>query len=357
MNAKDEVLKQTEAIHEFLTQLEREVGGGSKEELIVFPRDVELRKKMQLEQSASVKRYIPKVTQFLDQRYAAIHAAVTPLTEPQREELIVEHRARIQPFFLQCPFAKRVMEKPLGYPGDFLTVEMIFTGHDDGVTTMAKLLSHYALNCGPARAHRDRVPWILAHLRLRARLHPGRQPRILSFACGPEHALRAYAGFGARFEGVLCDFDPFALEYTQRQMDAICRYLDLPPTIHYELLSTYQLIRDRGSLDRLRSIGKGGPYDVVVVAGLLDYLKANVAEKFLGLLIQLLAEDGLLLVTNVHLENPWRFLMESLGDWSVIHRTRDELREIVAGAEGPRLSVIDVDTDRSGTNLFLSGRP
>jgi extracellular factor (EF) 3-hydroxypalmitic acid methyl ester biosynthesis protein len=356
MNAKDEVLKQTEAIHDFLQQLEREIGDSSKEEPPAFPRDVALRKKMQAEQSAAVKRHLPAVTKYLDERYAAIHALTANASDEQRQELVQLHRERIQPFFFQCPFVRRASEKPLGYPGDYLTVEMIFTGHDDGVTTMARLLSNYTLDCGPARAHRDRVPWVLAHLRLRARLHPGRAPRILSFACGPEHSLRAFAAFGARFEATLCDFDPFALEYTRRQMDAICRYVDLPPAIHYELLSTYQLIRDRGSLERLRAVGRGGLYDVIVVAGLLDYLKANVADKLMGLLLQLLVPGGLFLVTNVHAENPWRFFMESIGDWFVIHRTREELRELAVGTGEPRLAVTDVDTDRSGTNLFLSGR-
>ena len=57
-------------------------------------------------------------------------------------------------------------------------------------------------------------------------------------------------------------------------------------------------------------------------------------------------------IGNFDVSNPTRWGMEHLGDWYLIHRTRDELREVADGI-GPETAV-SVDAESTGVNLILT---
>ena len=94
-------------------------------------------------------------------------------------------------------------------------------------------------------------------------------------------------------------------------------------------------------------------FDVVLVLGLLDYLPDRTAGRFLDLMVKALADDGQMLLTNLHIENPWRAYMEYAGHWDVIHRSKEAFERLCAG-DG-RLRCVEHRTDASGTNLFFRG--
>ncbi|QSQ23801.1 class I SAM-dependent methyltransferase [Pyxidicoccus parkwayensis] len=356
MSSVAEFIALSEQLHNELLGLSEELSHGLLDGLTRFPRDPEQRRALQREQAEALHRYLPVLTTRLDAAYARLTALDAGFSEDEREAALEHHRARVQPFFLQCPFIRRAADKPLGYPGDYLMVEMIFNEQDEGVSTFARLLSRYALQCGPARAHRARPSWVLQHLREHER-EVGRPLRVLSFACGPEHTLREYAASGASGHFTLCDFDPAPLEYCRRQFQAHTRRsgpgVPPPPTVDYVEVSTYQLLKNRELLNQLRH-PEG--HDVLVVAGLLDYLKAPVAERFLDLLAPLVAPGGRVLLTNLHAHNPWRAFMEYVGDWRVLHRERAEFQALCAGLDEQRLRTLELTSDASDTNLFWAGR-
>jgi len=356
MSSVAESIALSEKLHGELLSLEDELLNGQPDWLTCPPRDPERRRALQHEQAEALRRHLPAVTRRLDATYARLTALDTLLSEEERQAALGHHRARVQPFFLQCPFIRRAADKPLGYPGDYLLVEMIFNEQDEGVSTFARLLSHYALHCGPARAHRARPPWVLRHLRQHEHAL-GRPLRVLSFACGPEHTLREYAITGASGHFTLCDFDPAPLEYCRRQFQVLTRRtgpgMPPPPTVDYAQVSTYQVLRHKQLLEPLRH-PEG--HDVLVVAGLLDYLKDNVANRFLDLLAPLVAPGGRVLLTNLHRPNPWRAFMEYVGDWRVRHREQDAFRTLCEGGPGRGLATLELTCDESGTNLFWAGR-
>jgi len=311
---------------------------------------------MQREQREVLQRRIPEVSAWLDRLYFRLTELNATMTEEERERALEHHRAAVQPFFLQCPFVRRAVDKPLGYPGDYVTVEMLFGSEDQGVSTLARLLSHYALNCGPAQAHRARPPWIMGHMR-RLEQERGRPLRVLSFACGPEHSLREHTALGGTGSYLLCDFDPAPLDYCRRQFEKLARMprSGVPmPELRFIQLSTYQLIRYRDSLQKLHH--PDGPLDIVVAAGILDYLKDNVIARFLDMMSSLLAPGGVLLLTNLNQQNPWRAFMEYVGDWVVVHRTPEHFRSLCEGPAERNLTTLDLTMDPSGTNLFWAGQ-
>lgn len=356
MTSVAEFIDVSEGLHAGLLALDAELHHGLPDRLARYPRDPEQRRALHREQAEALQRHLPALTARLDAAYARLTELDGALSEEEREAALEHHRARVQPFFLQCPFIRRAADKPLGYPGDYLTVEMIFNEQDEGVSPFARLLSRYALDCGPARAHRARPPWLLRHLRQHEQ-EVGRPLRVLSFACGPEHTLREYATTGATGHFTLCDFDPAPLEHCRRQFQMLTRRagpgLPPPPRVDYVQVSTWQLLRHAERLEELRH-PEG--HDVLVVAGLLDYLKDAVAERFLDMLAPLVAPGGRVLLTNLHHPNPWRAFMEYVGDWRVLHRGRDAFQRLCEGGPERGLATLELTSDGSGTNLFWAGR-
>ncbi|MBZ4421808.1 class I SAM-dependent methyltransferase [Myxococcus sp. RHSTA-1-4] len=356
MTAVAEFIEVSEELHAKLLALDAELMHGLPDRLARFPRDPEQRRALQREQADALQRHTPTLTAYLDAAYARLTELDSRLSEEEREAALEHHRARVQPFFLQCPFIRRAADKPLGYPGDYLTVEMIFNEQNEGVSTFARLLSHYALHCGPSRAHRARPPWLLRHLR-QHELELGRPLRVLSFACGPEHTLREYAAGGASGHFTLCDFDAAPLEHCRRQFQMLTRRsgpgIPPSPTVSYVQVSTYQLLR---SEERLAELRHPEGHDVLVVAGLLDYLKDATAERVLDALASLVVPGGRVLLTNLHHPNPWRAFMEYVGDWRVLHRSREEFQALCVGGPARRLSSLELTCDTSGTNVFWAGR-
>jgi extracellular factor (EF) 3-hydroxypalmitic acid methyl ester biosynthesis protein len=305
--------------------------------------------------AAEFEQHSSKLTEFLDTAYAQLADLDRALTQEERRSCVAYHRALVQPFFLQTRFVRRSVDKPLGYPGDYGLVEILFDNKSDGDSPLSRLLSSYALNCGPARAHRSRMSWVHGYLHDRTQRTPERQLHVLSFACGPERILREFVAIGGTCAITLCDFDCRALSYCQREFKKLARRNGIPVPIHTVELSAHNLIKDPASSAPLRAAARKGGYDVILVLGLLDYLPDNAVTKFLDALVTLLQPDGDILLSNVHTLNPWRAFMEYVGDWVVIHREEREFEALAIG-KPPRLRMVEAKTDETGTNLFFVGR-
>ena len=128
-----------------------------------------------------------------------------------------------------------------------------------------------------------------------------------------------------------------------------------PPQLRIVQLSTYQLLRHRDAPNQLRN--PDGPMDIIIAAGILDYLKDNVIARFLEAMLTQLAPGGLLLLTNLHQENPWRSFMEYVCDWYVIHRTREQFQGLCEGPPSRGMKTVETVVDASsGTNIFWAGQ-
>lgn len=294
-----------------------------------------------------------RATAFLDDAYALITGLDAPLSADERARCRAYHRLRVQPFFLGCPFVRWSVDKPFGYPGDFNIVEMLFDNRADGLSPLARVLSSYALNCGTTRAHRARAGWVHEILRsLTARADAPLD--VLSFACGPERVMREFFAQGGRCNLVLSDFDRRALDYAEKKIDDVVKARGEPIRVRSVELSAYRLVKDKTSLERLTKASAQGSFDAVLVLGLLDYLDDRSLTAFLDTLAGALAPGGMILLTNLHAENPWRSFMDYVGHWEVIHRTKADFERLAVG-DG-RFGLIEHRTDETGTNLFFLGR-
>ena len=92
-------------------------------------------------------------------------------------------------------------------------------------------------------------------------------------------------------------------------------------------------------------------YDVVYCAGLFDYLTDSVCNRLISLYYEWLLPGGLLMVTNVHSNNPQKIMMEYLLEWNIFARDEKKFEE---------LNTIPVQSeiflDETGVNVFLKMR-
>jgi SAM-dependent methyltransferase len=353
MGDAEAVIRITDEMAAFLHDLDTVMSTRLLPLLATFPPDPAQRDRIERLHAELFAQYRDEVTRFLDRSFAALTAHDARLSPQERRACLLYHRLRVQPFFLQTPFARRGLDKPLGYPGDFGLVEMLFANKADGVSPLARLLSHYMLNSGIAVAHRNRLPWVHVHLRRTCSRTP-RLPRVLSFACGPENILRSFVRAGGICEITLCDFDPRALAHCRRQFARLARRAEGELPMHYVELSAYEVLKEPERIAVLRAIAGDDGYDTILVLGLLDYLPDAAVTAFLDALVPLLAEDGEILLTNVHASNPWRTLMEYEGDWGVIQRAVEQFAALAVGSP-PRLTVAECAQDETGMNIFFAG--
>jgi SAM-dependent methyltransferase len=348
-----EIMHRTDRAEQYLEDLGHTLTSHLRAELRKLPRTSDEWAAAQSERTVVVEKHLPSVTRELDTFFADLTELDRELTPDERKVTLSDFRARIQPFFFQSPFFRRAADKPCGYPGDYMTVEMLYDNKAAGETPLGELLARYGLDTGPARAHRARLPFVVNHLKN----HPAPNaptPEVLSFACGPERVLREYLASGGDCGITLADADDRALRYAKKKLEELERSLGRRPVVRSVHISALALIKGETGIEKLRRESAPGGCDVILVLGLLDYLGSEVAARFIENLTELLKPGGHCLLTNVHSENPWRSLMEYVADWFVFHRSKDELLQIATKSSG--LVPLSVETDASGVNVFFTGR-
>jgi SAM-dependent methyltransferase len=282
------------------------------------------------------------------ERYAELTRLDATFSSEQRAFIRAEHRMLVQPAFLSVPLIRRSVDRPLGYPGDYLMVEMIFDDVGASDRTLAARLGQLVLDAAPSRAHRHRAPWSHAWLDQLAS-EQARPLRILSFACGPEVVLRRYVDAGARIEITLCDHEPRALQHAEARLTP-----SLPRgAVRSVQLSAVSLLR--ASKDSAWLLQAPEPrFDVVLVLGLFDYLRDGMVRRLMRAFHALLRPGGLCLTSNLNIDNPHRSLMEYIADWEVLHRNPDAFESLMTTDTG--FATRELTADPSRANLLFAGR-
>lgn len=282
----------------------------------------------------------------LDDAWAELDQLQGEVPLDQWDIVLAAWRARVLPYFLQVPMARRSFDKPLGYPGDYGIVRMIYEAPGDAPTALGKALTDYVWNVGPCRAHRARRPWSIGHLReMRAR--QGRPLRVMSYACGPEHTLQTWITEAPDTVVRLYDAEPLALNWCQKRFRSIGQRIGRPLQVTGRVVPSGELIAGRTDLEDARLS------DVILVLGLFDYLSPEEVGGLVDHLMSVLQPGGRLLCTNLNVHNPWRPLMEMMGAWQVAHRHVDEVVGMILHGRSD-LRVIDARLDESGTNVFVA---
>lgn len=204
---------------------------------------------------------------------------------------------------------------PRGYPGDFQIIETLMTGRAAGRPgSIEHTLDRCILQLPIVWQHRAKVAW-QAQI-IRARLARRDALRVLSIGCGGSRDLMLLEPHELdRMSVVLTDLDADALALSQARLGTRVR----------------ELACVQGNVLRLANrLRAAGPYDVIVIGGLLDYLPERAARLLLERAVAMLAQDGVLGATNLATGNPWRLMLQLIADWTVIERSAEDMNQLLS---------------------------
>jgi extracellular factor (EF) 3-hydroxypalmitic acid methyl ester biosynthesis protein len=293
---------------------------------------------------------------FFGQMFLKFEEAGT-LVEPEAVPTHVSYAQRhLHPLLLCAPFMRRTFEKPLGHAGDYEMVNMMMRDSAEGDTLFAKALNTFFLSTPPVIAHRNRV----AHLQQVIQeetcrgVRQNQRVRILNLGCGPAKEVQNFlrdTPLSDHTDFTLVDFSEQALRSTEATLNRAKAQHFRNCSIRLVQKSVAQLLKEGLRQQLLLSPGH---YDFVYCAGLFDYLPQPVCARLVEILYQAVANDGLVLVTNVENSNPSRKWMEYAVDWHLVYR--DRLGMLAMVPEGVPQSCVSVETEVSGINIFLKLR-
>lgn len=269
------------------------------------------------------------------------------------EDLAPSHRTfaqtAIHPLILRAPFVYRAFAKPLGYAGDYEMVNQMLGDPRDGPSTYFQIINAFFLEAAVATAHRNRIDILLETLSALPAAQPHNGPvRVLNVGCGPAieiQRLIAEHPTPERFAFTLMDFSEETLAYTRSKIEQACARRGVQVAVELVHESVHHLLKRGAGTRRLPDM----PFDFVYCAGLFDYLSDKVCNRLLEYFVARTRGGGGVLVTNVHGNNPDRYVMEHLLEWHLLYRDENAMRAVAPA----RASIERLWTDVTGVNVFM----
>jgi SAM-dependent methyltransferase len=250
--------------------------------------------------------------------------------------------AIVQPARSACarsPFMRDENEWARGYPSDFRLVEHVLA--QENKATPNTLGWHVETHLqGVAITHqlRNRVMHQTRLIGDTLTAQRGGPRSVLVIAAGTAPDLRRIPPNivrpGDRF--VLTDVDPDALELAQQR---------LGPLTEFTTAVSGNVFRAIPKLAEL------GPYDLVLVNGLYEYLNDRAAARLTeAVLTRLCRPGGLFHFSTLTGGNPFRWALEYLMEWQVIERDEAAVRALLPGCD------VSVGFDQTGLALLAHVR-
>lgn len=249
----------------------------------------------------------------------------------------------LTPEFMAGAIWKRSYEKPLGYPGDFQIMNMVYDWRREGSRPFEQLVHRIGLDVAECIATRMvMMRQAIAATVLRPADHPA---RIATLGCGPAREVVNYLQIhdlpqAAQFTLIDQDYDALSLAYERTYPETI--RLHGKATVNCLHTSFAQLLK-AGEL-----FGKLAPQDLIYTVGLIDYLAPRRAKALVTSLYQNLAPGGTLIVGNMMktpVGNLWP--MEFICDWNIKYRDNAEMEALATDISG---------AENVGTALDPTGR-
>jgi extracellular factor (EF) 3-hydroxypalmitic acid methyl ester biosynthesis protein len=273
---------------------------------------------------------------------------VKSLSDDEHERYRRYARQLVTPLLIEGPFARRAFEKPLGYPGDYEVMNMLYRDHAEGDSLFAKVLNIHGTQEPASVANINRLEYLSDIGISVCERHTGTPVRFASIGCGPAREvaslLQRRPDLGSHLSIALIDQEPKAIEYCEKT---------LSPLTH-ETGAKFEFVREsiRTLISNKQLSRVLGARHFIYSAGLFDYLNTRTFQALLHSLYEALIPGGTLAVGNVGTHNPSRQVMEYYLDWFLIHRSEEELLRL-ARSLAPTPASVRVDAEKSGVNLFL----
>ncbi|KZZ45323.1 hypothetical protein A3758_14440 [Oleiphilus sp. HI0118] len=262
-------------------------------------------------------------------------------------------RSELNEFYLQSPYAKRAMEKPLGYAGDYEMMNQVYRNGYEGKSLFAKLIHRYTVNEAAAISVRERKAYLAQKIDTRIQESQSDIVSIASVACGPaqewgEYFERYTLPEDKQIEIVLIDQDKEALLEARRNVSSAVRNAGMTKRVKVrcEPVAVKDILERNSEALALLSNG----FDMVYSAGLYDYLPGPIAKSLTKILSKALKPNGQLIIGNFHPSSSTRAICEFSVDWRLIYRTEQEVADLGSELEGFK---IESEVDSQSIVVYL----
>lgn len=277
-------------------------------------REIDLKEEHGEVKETVIRTYQPILFENLDKAIKGLEEIVSDFDE-KRHQVHKEYLQKvIHPFALKAPFNKRCFEKPLGYAGDFLMMEMIYSDPYQGNSIFSQLLNAHSLSLPIVKAVRSRSQYVKKIIEETVKKIP--RASILNIGSGPAWEIREFLK-GVKecnAEFYLLDQEKEALEFVRERLNS-CPY-----SISFLNKEVVKLVRDDLKIK----------CDLVYSMGLFDYFPERFAKRLIQSLYSLLKEGGRLIIGNARC-NPYKVWMEHGVEWYLRYRNKENLFNLTEG--------------------------
>lgn len=256
----------------------------------------------------------PALDAWLDHAFTQARATKRAAGREWWAKLDAMQRHELVPVLHADPYQRRAFDKPRGYAGDAVMLDLIYDGlaDDADVSPFGRALFEAYQARTTCEAIRERRRELARRLEAVAQRGDG---RVLAVACG--HLREADLVSPGAWAGIT---DLVAFDQDRDSLAAVDqRYGGLP-------VRTLP-----GRIQHLiRGEGPDGPFDLVYAAGLYDYLDAPTATALTAHLARKLDIGGCLLIGNMDesAEMPFADVVQA---WTLVTRTPAEMAKLSAG--------------------------
>ena len=276
--------------------------------------------------------------QFYDgfQRYLAHINELSIQTAENRSTIMTEFFKTTAPFFDLSEVVNRGRNKPLGYAGDYLTIDLIYQQKYSSAGFGGKWDELFHRFDAP-QAVRNRKAYFIETIKRLVEEKP-ENISILNLASGPcrdvAECLESLNGNARRVEFHCIDIDREAIKYAQKMVE--------------QYVNKAKIVFERQNIFRFKASRK---YDLVWSGGLFDYLEDDTAVDVIRRMWDCTNDDGKMIIGNFHPSNTSRNYMEWCGQWFLIHRSDEELTNLFIKAGIPPAAV-SIDREPTGACIF-----
>ncbi len=256
---------------------------------------------------------------------------------------IEEVQRALKPLIALTTNANRWLTKPHGYPGDFLTIDMVYDNKEEGTTQLGRIVDRCFLMLSATKAVQNRRSLLRDQILESIVKNRSQTTYVASFGCGPAREIFDVYQIledPSLLKCSLIDSDPAALEFVQNKLEA----LELKPFV--SLIQGNVL---RFSFQRMQSVLQD--QDLAYSIGLIDYFSDRAVMKFMNFVHAILKPGGRIILGNFHPNNPSKAVMEHLLDWPLIYRKESDLNHMFEMSNFQQ-GYTNIFYEDEGINLF-----
>lgn len=249
----------------------------------------------------------------------------------------------VTPDLIDGPIWNRAYEKPLGYPGDHMVMNYVYSWDDAGTSIGGKFSHRLGLDALECVATRMTMMQSAIAQELN-NFKDAEEILITNLACGTAQEIvntLAQPKLPTKVTISLIDQDERALTHAYENA--------YPHAVKHKGSASVQCFHSS-----FTELMKGGaltnflpPQHLIYSVGLFDYLRPKRAKSLARSLYQYVRPGGLLVIGNLkNSVHSGLWAGEMICDWTMFYRTEQDMRDMVEGLRYDKLEIKTDKTDR-----------